>query len=415
MAVGPGRSPGGSDRNGIARDVDLERSRVWSRVGRAPLKAHELEGALRLRSWALQLLLGESESAGAPPGEPPRIWDTFLRRERCAQNLLALRVEAGLEGLPDPIREVLLRNATRQAQRVLAGRGQLRRIGAGVLEARIPTVVLKGGAPVAMGEYDGDVLDLDLLVPPDRVGAMLGLLAGAGYQTALERGVLSHHETPRQLPELVPVEVHFGLPGLSHEDLIGLWERSQPVDGLPGIRVLASVDHAWHVFHHSSLEHPHRRGCIRDLLLLRDALRRCTAEERERLRWRAEVHRESAFLDPWLRMAEAAAGDVPHDAFQRVAAADYLFLGSVTPRRLPQSIVLPLAALTLHLLGERAGASLWSEAAVESPSARPFLRAMRRFWPPLERVSLFAIRLGRLAAMWPVAVFLARRVRGVTG
>ena len=146
--------------------------------------ARAAAGALALRGWALAVLAGR---AGAPPGVTADAWSLFLACERCALPLSAALSRSGVS-VEGAGAEALRAQATRETQRVLLARGQLRKIGA-LLEARGWTAaLLKGGAAVA-GPEPVDLADLDLLVPSAISEAVAAALDQAGHR-ALDRPVV---------------------------------------------------------------------------------------------------------------------------------------------------------------------------------------------------------------------------------
>ena len=376
------------------------------------MDVQQLEGALRLRGWSLDLLLGRPPSVDPPPPASAAVWDIFLRRERCASEILATMPRAVRDRLPEPVREVVVRNATRQTQRVLAARGQLRRIGALLEDHGLSATVLKGGLALAQGAPHGDVIDVDLLVRPADVNEVMDLLQGSGYEVRDGSMGVMHHEPPISLPNLIPVEIHTGLQGFSPQDVERISGTTRSLPGLPGIEGMEPAAHLSYLLDHSSLRHPHRLGCIRELLLLRRALEDCSAAERSAVREELARHPDGRVLEPWLAFAEAARDGSPDgDPFQRVAAAHYLMLSLLARRGLPRAVVLPLARQTLHVLGEGPDEGPWQGALHDLPVLRSDLRGEPGLTSAALRRILVALRRSRFTVLLPGAWLLARRVR----
>ncbi|HEY0026018.1 MAG TPA: nucleotidyltransferase family protein [Longimicrobium sp.] len=367
--------------------------------------------ALRLRAWSLPLL------SGAPPGPPPPVspdtWDLFLRGERCAIALRAAVVARGHSGdVPAAAARVLEARATRELQRALAARAEILRIGSLLAGRGGHGIVLKGGAAALSGTVL-DVQDVDLLVPAGAARELAGCLAAAGYRAAeadpWEGATEAFHLAPRAARGGLAVEVHVRIP---YVDEVEPWRDPRP-SGVPGIALLPPEDHAWHVLVHAVEHHAERRGCLRDLLLLRAALAACGAGQTALVHERASRHPASAALLAMLDMAGALlAGTPPGDPFRGQAALRYLLAAGGapfqpgSPRRLAA-----VAAAAVMIAGEYRTAWLGGPASVITrPSARGS-RWLDRHLSVLGWVGRAVWRGTRVALVTPAAARLASAAR----
>ena len=394
-----------------------------------PLRA--VAAALRLRAWALRTLGG---APAAPPRAPAAAWRLFLAVERCALPLHA-RLGAGAAGvrLPDDARALLRSAATEELQRVMAARRQLQMLGALAARRGWRAVVLKGGvaaAESAAAESAADsgaavdLADLDVLAPPAEGAALAAALDALGY-AAVGGGEARHHLDERDEPDSLPVEVHTTLHHGGAPTGAGVWARAVPLGGAPGLERPGGADHLWHVLTHSALDHPHRRGGLRDLLLAAAAWRSCSAAERDEVRARAAAHPEhAAMLGALLRTAEslaagpaaAAAAPAAPDPFARVAAASYLFAVLSTRRGIGALLPGVTEIALFSLVGDGADRRrFWRSAAAPAPPPvhRPMTR-LERAAPRLGAAVRLAARwrrLGIAAGMAAVSVVLGRLAR----
>ena len=59
----------------------------------------------------------------------------------------------------------------------------------------------------------------------------------------------------------------------------GLWDRSKPLEAMPPSRRLGPNDDLRYVVQHVALGHSNRRMRLRDLMLIAQAARRCSARD----------------------------------------------------------------------------------------------------------------------------------------
>jgi Uncharacterised nucleotidyltransferase len=330
--------------------------------------------ALRLRAWALELLGGGA--AGDAPEAEPAAWRVFLRVEACAvpvrNALRAAGVRAGAgEGEMD-------RAATAESQRVLSARAQVAAIDGLAAKEGWRIAVLKGG--VALQDAQPlDVGDLDLLVAPGDAEALLEALRAAGYAAYGEDhaapGPRDHHYAPRYTPGAVPVEVHFRIGEMDPEqDLLG---AAVPLERSRALLRLAPADHLRHLLLHTVAHHPHRRGRLRDLLLIAAAVRAPGGAGVDAALASLAAHPFAAQLGETLGAARALAeGRTPEDRWRRTSGAAYAASASAWVGRLSRGRQDELSTCLFAALGcaedrRRAWARLWATAA--TPSELPAL------------------------------------------
>lgn len=348
---------------------------------------------LALRGWALQVLAG---TPAPPPALAATAWRAFLRSEACALALRSALVRSGRVELPPEAAADLADAATADLQRCLAVRAQAGQLGRWAVREEVPLILLKGGrATAAMGPQVG-MLDLDVLVPVDRVDEMAAFLdtelgfSGAAPSRGEKRG---HHLPQRTAPGALLVEVHRHLKELP--DTAALIARSVPLP-IAGTRGLAPRDHLLHLLLHGTLSHPSRKGRLRELVLVAAAWTELGAYERKEAERDLAARPAAAALLAQLEMArDLAAGRVPPDGFRREAAARILlprfYAGVPLPRQLSRAVSNAVCALVADH-GERA--RYWAVAGSDAPSLP------RRLW-----------RLTGLSAGMALALPVARAAR----
>ena len=310
----PTRQPWGDENRsnlplvaGSASLTDLARMPHAARVS--------VRDALRLRAAALDLLSGRQSGWERLPPCSAETWDVFLRTERCA---LALKSRLAA---PGPGIDAA---ATRELQRILSARGQLLHIGQLAATHGIPTIVLKGGVAVFTSSAPVDVHDVDVLVQPVNAERLAELLDKEGFSATGPAGTA--HLAQRIAPHTVQIEVHFALNEFELTD--GLWSRARALDGVAGLSRLGAADHLWHLLLHSVVTHPHRRGCMRDVLLAAEALADCAPSDLKGVERLVGGHPLAKPLGDQLAMAREQRDGVPtKDRFRREAAANYVLRG----------------------------------------------------------------------------------------
>ncbi len=254
------------------------------------------------------LLTAVWATPGWQPQHSPRAWETLIGQARQAgllSRLACLHVDTGLMGqVPDgprPHLEGALRLADRQQHEVRWEVDCIRRALHGI---QTPVVLLKGAAylmadlPCARGRLFADI---DLLVAHEHIAATESALFGAGWipdeQDAYNERYYRQwmHEIPplRHVHRDTYIDLHHTItPPTSRFRVDGatLLRDIVPLDGYPGLFVLAPVDMVLHSTVHLFQEGEFAHG-LRDLLDLRDLLQHFSqqAEFWERLLDRAAV------------------------------------------------------------------------------------------------------------------------------
>ena len=364
--------------------------------------------ALALRRWALATLARPAHGA-APPAVSAAAWDVFLRVERCA---LAL-AEVGRRTLRGAALDALRARVMVEAQRVLAARAQLADVADAAARNHWKVAALKGAVPLVRGGVAHDLLDLDLWASPGDARALVAALDAAGF--APEGAAAAHRLEVRAAQGMLPLEVHTTVPTFGND--AGPWTRLQPAGP---VWTPAPADHAWLLLLHATEQHPDRRGRIRELLLLGQALEACTPAERAELARRAAGRSHPQVAASHLRLAAALArreGDPPHDPFELTAATGYLL--AALQQRIPLAAAPALWHAASAAAARRQGAPGESGATLHLPSAHPALVRLRRVAPGVERLARRAVRaaaaLPLAPAGWLVAAAAARAVKRQPG
>ncbi len=353
--------------------------------------------ALRLRAAAIQVLARrqpDSPLAGCSAGT----WQVFLRTERCA-----LALKARLEVRDSHIEAA----ATRELQRILSARGHLLRIGQLAAAHHMPAIVLKGGVAALTSTAPVDLNDVDVLVRPPDAERLAALLDQDGFHAAGPGGTV--HLAQRVAPNAVDIEVHFALSDVELNE--AMWSRARPLDGVAGLSRLGPADFLWHVLVHSVVTHPHRRGSLRDVLLMADALNDCSAAQVQQVERLIAGHPLVQPLSDVLAMArELRDGVAVRDRFQREAAANYVLRGPLAwlgfSRFWSTAFVRALFSEIGSAVDRRhEWATAWNRPDFVSPWG--FAARFERRAPRLGRLCRNAVKVARLmvcrVVAWPVA------------
>lgn len=355
-------------------------------------------GALDLRAWALSVL-GSPGSPTPPPEVPAGSWPRFLRAEQCA---LALAARAG-KAVGGEGAGVLSAQVWTDTRVVLGARAQLRRVSALAAGAGLRVVVLKGGVPLLRGGDGPRMMDVDLLASPADAAALAARLDAAGHRAV--GSAASHRLAVRATGEDLPLEIHTSVPGLSRD----VWARVRAVPGF-ALWVLHPADHLLFLLQHSAVQHADRRGRLRDLLLIAEALAHCAPGEVDEVRAAVAADRHGRALGLQLEMAEglAARRGPVRDAFELTAAGTYLLKTVLEAGRYQG----PLQELAWQAgtaaVARRSGAPVsLGEHGLELPSAVPLLAALRRHAPVVEQALRIAVRRSREWALLPLGLRVA--------
>lgn len=354
--------------------------------------------ALRLRAWALAAL-ADSAPPPLPPSASQEGWRIFLRGEQCALALSA----RGAAGADTPAGEAVHAAALSESRTVLAARGRLRRMQTVAAAQGLRILVLKGGVPLLHGAGGPRLLDVDVLCSAAHARALAAELETAGYRGLGHAG--AHRLAIRVAENDIPIEIHTAVPGLPGP----VWERARAVPGSL-LLTLHPADHLLHLLLHSVVQHADRRGRIRELLLIADAVERCAPADLDEVRAAAAREPEAGALAAQLEMALALIrrGGAPADAFQLTAAGTYV-MGAAFPRWGFRGPVLEFAWLAgTAAVARRTGTPSGLGAhTLDLPSAWPPLALLRRVAPGAERRARLLYRRGREWILLPVGLSIA--------
>jgi hypothetical protein len=247
-------------------------------------------------------------------------WAFFLAAETCPRSLSA-RLGSSASALPADARDVLQRAARAEVQRVMAARAQLVVIDELAERLGVEPVVLKGGVHAADGGEAFDLGDLDLLLQSADV-AVFGraLLDHAGY-------VYDPRFGQYKIEDGITVELHDGLEVGYGRDVVGGME-SQALRGFRRLRRLSPAAHVSYCIQHTTTKHPLRRGHLRDLLLVADALDDCSPSELDAVQRALSSAASRAlyaatFAVARLMQVHGSATVRMSDPFMRIAAGKY--------------------------------------------------------------------------------------------
>jgi hypothetical protein len=184
-----------------------------------------------------------------------------------------------------------------------------------------------------------------------------------------------------------------------------------------GLSRFGTVDHLWHLLLHTVAIHAYRRGALRDVLLIAEALGDCNLSELAALEDRVRAHPLSQRLRDQLAMARELRDGVPvQDRFRREAAANYVLRGPLGWLRYSRFWTTAILGALFAQLGNATERRLeWSLAWRRPtwPSPWGFAVRLERRWPRFGRWCRSLVKVARLivvrAVAWPVA-FIARRV-----
>ncbi|MBI4503730.1 MAG: nucleotidyltransferase family protein [Gemmatimonadetes bacterium] len=374
-------------------------------------------GALELRRLAVAILAGDAPAAGAAaaPRFSTGAWALFLKVEQCAGPLRAAFARLGV----DPPANALLDDRVRaDTQRTLSTRGQLAVIGALARERSWPAVVLKGGVAAAAGEPI-HLADVDVLVRTEHAASFATELSHRLGVTVEGRPTV-RHLAAIAAPHALPVELHTSIDNRWTALTETAWHRILPLDGLPGLSRLAPRDHLWHMLTHVVIDHPDRRGRLRDALLIGAALAECTAEEERemeqeiaRLPYARPLADQLAFARRLTQRQRAS------DPFELVAFTNFWMLERERLRRIPRTPIGELIYPTVWhwVIALVAG---WSnrQRLVDglhedspSPSRLRVTAWLERHVPPVGKALRLGVRAIQYAVAFVLAWPLARQVR----
>jgi hypothetical protein len=245
-------------------------------------RAQVARSALTLRDAVLRYLgaHGDASAREALLTASAECWSFFLRVECCALPLLArLRADGLLDRFPETSRAQLLAAEARELQRVLAARLIVRELDVIGEGAGVRFIALKGGAVAAdAARQPFDLGDVDALTTGEARETAWRALLGHGWSPVVpdvapsgELGSRVHFSPLRSPRHQLALELHarFDYGGPAGAELVS---AAVPIAGHRAIDRLRGPAAVGATLRHSVVAHPHRRGHLRDLLLLAQLL-----------------------------------------------------------------------------------------------------------------------------------------------
>ena len=344
--------------------------------------AHVLEA----RRWILHALA--SDVVTAPPALTQAAWRECLRRERCAAPLKARVIgHGGRDSLPVELVAVLEDQAARELQRILMARAQLLEIDRVAAAHGLDVIVLKGGVAALADARAVDLVDVDVLAVEAEARTLVRLLDEAGY--AGEGFSSTQHLHSRVRSGQLGVEVHQQLDVGDPTWSAAVWERAVPIDGTSRLRCMTPADQLWHLLYHVGVQHPDRRGAVRDTVLTSYAIADCDSSALDAVASRIDAMPQRRAMHDLLGMAgELADGQPVRDRFTRMSAAMFVM------RRAGPMV--PLAGVPVMAVGSWATAMLCGWPEIRYQLGRVGMRTLgASIVSPLGRIERRASRVGR--------------------
>ena len=191
---------------------------------------------------------------------------------------------------------------------------------------------------------------------------------------------------------------------------------------MSGIYRLGCGDHLWHLLEHTVIDHPERRGLIRELLLIGYAITECSDDDLVAVNKRIETHSLcAAFRAAYEAGDDLRKGRCDRDLLESVAATFYAVRVVLLSVNLPRALEAYVYKWSFAwLLGRAARDSLREEIWSVSldPSVQQPVAWLERWAPPAARPLRLSLRLARAliaaAIALPVAVVARRITRHAT-
>jgi hypothetical protein len=322
-----------------------------------------------------------------------------------------LTPEAGA-GLAAEIRQTITHAAEAEVKRALAARAQLHAIARLAQRLGLTVVVLKGGVPVARGT-NLHLVDIDVLVPPAQADALAAALESEGFTAA---GWSSpRHLSARVASGALPVEIHTTTHRAGKPLPERVWDEIHRIENEPDLHRLSAPEHLWHVLSHIVVDHPYRRGRIRDLIVIADAVTLCSKSQIATVIERGAVSPHADTYEALVTAAHALrTGLAASDAFEAEALEHYAATDWMTRRPVPYALRETVWKWAFALLSGRAELhEVWADTVAVSlaPSPHGVVSQLERRAPRLGRAWRLAMRFLRLSLALPIAATIALAVR----
>jgi hypothetical protein len=258
-----------------------------------PSARSRVRAAMRLRRAVLRALGGDAsaELYSDLVAHGADTWADLLRMECCGTVIVArLREYQIFDRLPHSHRQSLLAASEVETQRVLAARATLAQLDRVASENGIRLTVIKGGAAVADRSLAPcDLADVDIVADRGTASELWhalqarGWVADEGIAPEESRTAYQLHFAPLRPPSIgLPLEVHPDYPGVAL--LQGWTPRLERLPGFASLDRLELVPSALAMLVHSVVQHPFRRGHLRDRILLAGMLSVANTEDLQAMR-----------------------------------------------------------------------------------------------------------------------------------
>ena len=288
----------------------------------------------------------------------PAGWQLFLDSEGCSAVVQQKLIELDLlDTLSREARRAVQRRALEEAQRVLAVRHQIAELARIGRKRSWRIALLRGGVGVAESSDVLHLADLDVVTAPDDAHDLAHELRSVGYTSAPDETL--HLLPPGDVAGAVPISIEGGWP--QPHGVEQAWKCSRVVRQCPPLERPGDADHLWDVLIHSVEHHPHRRGRLRDALLMWRVLAACRDDEVDVVERRIAAHASSGALERALAFVRRLNSGDTAEGFVIEAAERYASraLDSVVPLQpwIPDALLTPAVkylAATARLAAENA-------------------------------------------------------------
>jgi len=373
------------------------------------------EAALSLRRLAIAILTGGAAPEQIASAGSAEAWGLFLKVERCAAALREALTLTKTRSSGDAILDEGVRD---DAQRSLSTRGQLATIAAIARERSWPVVVLKGAAAAATGN-PVHMVDVDVLVK-EEYAVELARELSTRLGVTMEGRPSPRHLAPIGTPHALPVEIHTSIDNRWTALTERAWQNIVPLDNLSGLSRLSPRDHTLHMLTHVVIDHPDRRGRLRDSLLIGSALAECDADAKREIARVIGSIPYAKYLGQQLDFAQALAEyRAEADPFEMAAFSRFWMVDRERTRRPPGTALWGELYPTMWhwVIGQAAG---WSNRQrmldglhelSAAPSALPLTAWLERHASPVGRTLRLAIRAAQYILTYILAWPLARAIR----
>jgi hypothetical protein len=275
---------------------------IPKRACRVTTDHHTLRTVRRWAATTLDHHLGIGNIV-APPDAPEWAWQHLAVHDRVATSLVAACAAAGI-----PIPELLRQHALRDGQQRLLLLSRLHEVTTIAAAAGIPVLLLKGTADLG-DPFLSPSGDLDLFVRLEQLRPLADALVRAGWSVpdwqgpASKPGVtLSRDHDP------VPIDLHAGWFNMREDTGCEVWDAPVAIPSLPGHHRPATRLQTWHLLLHGALQHPERRGCLRDTLRLHRLVHGCSTQDRAWMQAEIATHPDRDVLaGEWSRLMASVA------------------------------------------------------------------------------------------------------------